>query len=180
MPRYPSDLRIEYRHRVAYHRAQALSRNREYARDLAELQGKGYVFGDEGVEKLGTWEELAARARDVRRRAGLRRLLTPERLRSLTMEELGQSFAPSVFVDMLGWETRRVVGPVPGAWKVPDLTVDPVLGSGMRWYARVPVPARRLTTRHRDVTGKQAPPQDLYSSYWQERRRAAAPRPWSG
>lgn len=166
MPRYPADRSIRRRVVLAYHRAQALARNQAYASDIAKLRADGYTFDDDGVERLAPWDELSARARAIRKRTALRRLMTPERLRTVTVEQIAGFEMPPVFADVLGWEMRRVPGPVPGARKVPDLTGDPVLGPSTRWYVNHPVRPHRLTARHRDLGGDPGPPHDLYSTYW--------------
>lgn len=160
MPRYPSDRSIRRRAEIAYHRAQALARNQRYQADVAFLQGEGYRFRADGFEDpypspgylraraedpYPPPGELSARAKAIRERAGLTRLMLPERLRALTVEEIEDYPTRRLFVDVPGWDMTRVETARPGATRVPDF-VEP---GAIRWYVQKPVSLRGLGKRHR-------------------------------
>lgn len=153
MPRQPSDAAIHRRAVVAFHRAQALGRNPEYRADLLALRAAGWHFGRDGIEHpaLEVFDPtLRARAKAIRERAGLMRLVMPKRLRALTVRKIWKSYAHApLFDDVPGWTVElmpRGQKPRPGAQRVPDLTGPP---GSVGWVVMRPVPMRRLRQRHR-------------------------------
>jgi hypothetical protein len=152
-----SEATIRRRAELAYHRAQALARNEDFARALAELRRDGWTFGPDGVEDPGTevWKpELRERAKQIRARARLVRLLLPDRLRALTVEGIATAYADHpLFSGVPGWDVVRLPRQRPGAWRAPDL-----VSGGDSWYAECAVLQPRLRTRHRPT---------LYRDVWQ-------------
>ncbi len=99
--RVPSKKAIQRRAERDWDRAQALSRNEDYQRAVAELKPDADGFS----------YDISERYLAICQRAGLEMVVLPERLRTLTVGELEDYAAGPIFSDIPGW-----------AWDVRDRT----------------------------------------------------------
>jgi len=174
VPRYPSDHSIRRRAEIAYHHAQALSRNSGYRRDVQRLVESGFRFNEDGSPCDSPQGMQISLVQRIRQRSGLRIPILPDRLRKLTLEEILAYDVMPLFKEIPGWDirlkepARSQVLTLMGDASRPLTDWGPIVSERKQrdLVQRFSVPMRRLSKRHRGISEADHPPEDLYSQYW--------------